>query len=290
MKDNVETPGLVVDITLLSFNQIGLERDSVVVGALARMSDVADHALIRAEFPAVSQALLDSASPQLRNMATIGGNLLQRTRCAYFRDTAVPCNKRVPGSGCAARDGVNRLHAVLGTSERCICVHPSDLAVAMLAAGARVRSRGPAGERTIPLDEFYVLPHDRPERENVLGHGEMIVGVELPRSNAARHSAYLKLRDRASYEFALVSVAAGLEVANGTIQSARLALGGVAPIPWRSAAAELMLTGRPATDATYAAAAATALAGARGYGQNNFKIELARRAIVSTLRRLGASA
>lgn len=289
MKETVEQPSVLVDVTGLPLRGIAASSEGLVIGALERMSDVADAEVVRREYPVIAQALLASASPQLRNMATIGGNVVQRTRCAYFRDSAVPCNKRAPGSGCAAFGGLNRNHAVLGGSSRCICVHPSDLAVALLALGARVRTSGPAGARTIPLEQFYVLPAEHPEIETVLHHGELITALEVPHSAVARRSGYLKIRDRAAYEFALVSVAAALDVADGRIRAARLALGGVAPVPWRALAAERTLIGRVPNESAYRAAAAAALAGARGYGRNDFKIELAKRSVVRALRTLGAA-
>ncbi len=217
---------------------------------------------MRRQYPALSQALLSGASAQLRNMATTAGNLLQRTRCYYFRDTASPCNKRQPGSGCAALQGFNRIHAVLGTSDRCIATHPSDMDVAMVALDAVVRTRKPDGtERQIPIDDFYVSYGDDPAKENVLEHGELITAVDLPPSPRAARSHYLKVRDRASYEFALASAAVAVEVVGGTVRSARVALGGVATKPWRSTAAEAALVGQPAGDAAFAAAAEAALRG-----------------------------
>jgi xanthine dehydrogenase YagS FAD-binding subunit len=223
-------------------------------------------------------------------MATIGGNVMQRTRCAYFRDASQPCNKRAPGSGCAAIDGVNRQHAVIGGSEHCICTHPSDLAVALLAVDAVVHVRGRAGERVIPFERFHVLPGSTPQRETVLEHGDLITAVELPASAHARRSYYLKVRDRASYEFALVSVAVALDVTAGTVRSARVALGGVSPKPWRSHDAEAALTGRPATASTFTVAARAATRGMRGYGQNDFKIALTERAVARALAHAGGAA
>ncbi|HEX3464029.1 MAG TPA: xanthine dehydrogenase family protein subunit M [Candidatus Elarobacter sp.] len=290
MKEYVERPSLLVDITHLPLR--GIERGShgVRLGALALMSDVADHPAIAREFPVVSQALLLSASPQLRNMATIGGNVMQRTRCAYFRDASQSCNKRAPGSGCAAIAGVNRQHAVIGGSPSCICTHPSDLAVALLAVDAVVHVRGRSGERAIPFEKLHVLPGNTPQRETVMEHGDLITAVELPASTHARNSYYLKVRDRASYEFALVSVAAALDVAGGTIRTARVALGGVAPKPWRSHDAEAALVGRPANAATFVAAAQAATRGMRGYGQNDFKIALTQRAVARALAHAGGVA
>jgi xanthine dehydrogenase YagS FAD-binding subunit len=290
MKENVERPLLLVDITALPYRTIDRMPHGVRLGSLALMSDVADHPAVASGFPAVAQALLLSASPQLRNMATIGGNLMQRTRCAYFRDVAEACNKRAPGSGCSAIDGVNRQHAVVGGSEHCICTHPSDLAVALLTIDAVVHVRGRGGERAIPIEQLHVLPEANPQRETVLERGDLITSVELPASALARGSYYLKVRDRASYEFALVSVAATLEVANGTIRAARVALGGVAPKPWRAHAAEAALVGRRPGGEAFAAAASAATRGMRGYGQNDFKVELARRAVVRALEHAGGAA
>jgi len=290
MKDGVVRPTLLVDITRLPMRGIdALPDGGVRLGALATMSEVADHPAVASRFPVVSQSLLLSASPQLRNMATIGGNVMQRTRCAYFRDVSQPCNKRVPGSGCAAFGGVNRLHAVVGGSEQCICTHPSDLAVALLTVDAIVHVRGRSGDRTIPIERFHVLPGANPQRETVLQRGDLITAVELPAAASARTSVYLKVRDRASYEFALVSVAAALDVRAGTIRAARLALGGVAPAPWRSYDGERALVGSAANAATFAAASRAATRTMRGYGQNDFKIALAQRAIVRALSDVGAA-
>jgi xanthine dehydrogenase YagS FAD-binding subunit len=288
MKDDVERPTLLVDINALPYSAIETTPDRVRIGALARMSDVADHASVVRDTPAVSQALLLSASAQLRNAASIGGNLMQRTRCAYFRDVAVACNKRTPGEGCAAIGGVNRLHAVLGGSDHCICVHASDLAVALVALDATLHAHGPKGERTIPLRDFYALPGATPQRETALAPGELIVAVDVPRSPAAANSHYLKIRDRASYEFALVSVAAGLEVTGGVIRDARIALGSVAPIPWRARAAEIALQGAAPSPEAFKRAAQLALQGARGQGMNDFKIALAQRAVVRALTMVAA--
>jgi len=283
MKDDVARPGTLVDITRLPLGGITPSASGVRIGALARMSEVADHAAVQANFPAVVQALNESASPQLRNMATIGGNVMQRTRCAYFRDVSQPCNKRAPGAGCAAIGGVNRLHAVIGTSPQCICAHASDLAVALLMAEATVHTRGVQGRRAIPLADFYLLPGTTPQRETVLERGELIEAIEIPTSVAARRSVYLKVRDRRQYEFALVSVAAGLEIVDGTIRAARVALGGVAPKPWRAREVEAHLVGKPASAQTFTAAAAYASTGMRGFGENDFKLPLAERAVARAL-------
>jgi xanthine dehydrogenase YagS FAD-binding subunit len=283
MKDDVERPSLLVDITHVPLRGIATSSTGVRLGALATMADVADAANVLAAFPVVSQALLAGASPQLRNMATIGGNLLQRTRCAYFRDTSQPCNKRQLGKGCAAIGGQNRGHAVIGTSSQCICTHPSDLAVALLAVDAIVHVRGPQGSRAIPIGALYVLPGEDPTRETVLERGDLIEAVELPRSAHAQSSVYLKVRDRASYEFALVSVAAALDIVGGSIRTARVVLGGVAPNPWRSHPAEAALLGKAPTPLTFAAAAKAATSGMQGYGHNDFKVLLARRAVARAL-------
>jgi xanthine dehydrogenase YagS FAD-binding subunit len=290
MKDDVEQPQLLVDITQLPLRDIRADDAGVHLGALVTMSDAADAPAIASGFPVISQALLAGASPQLRNMATLGGNMMQRTRCAYFRDVSQPCNKRKPGQGCAAIDGQNRLHSVIGTSSHCICSHPSDFAVALLVVDANVRVRGSRGSRTIPADAFHVLPGATPNRENVLEWGDLIEGYDLPASAHARRSTYVKVRDRAAYEFALVSVAAALDIADGTIRTARVALGSVAPVPWRSREAEAALMGRPANAATFAVAARAATTGMRGYGKNDYKIELTRRTVETALQRLGGYA
>jgi xanthine dehydrogenase YagS FAD-binding subunit len=290
MKEYVEQPSLLVDITHLPLRAIETAPHGVRLGSLALMSDVADHPVVARDFPVVAQALLLSASPQLRNMATIGGNVMQRTRCAYFRDASQPCNKRAPGTGCSAIGGVNRQHAVVGGSDHCICTHASDLAVALLAVDAVAHVRGRSGERAISFERFHVLPGATPQRETVLEHGDLITAVELPASAHARGSYYLKVRDRASYEFALVSVAAALDVSGGTVRAARVALGGVAPKPWRSHDAEAALVGHPASASTFADAARAATRGMRGYGQNDFKIALAQRAVTRALAHAGGAA
>ena len=284
MRVGVETPGRVVDINALPLRGVtALPGGGVRIGALARMSEVAEHPLIVAGFPAVSQALLASASPQLRNMASIGGNLLQRTRCPYFRDLALPCNKREPGTGCSALQGENKMQAVLGTSETCIATYAGDMAVAMVALDAVVRIRGPKGDRTVNLVDFHVVPGSTPQRETVLAQGELILAVDLPAAPHAVRSHYLKVRDRASYEFAVTSAAVGVDVAAGRIRTARVALGGVGTKPWRSPEAEALLVGQPATREAFQAAAQAALRGARGYSQNAFKIPLAQRTLVRAL-------
>ncbi|MFZ1928557.1 MAG: xanthine dehydrogenase family protein subunit M [Candidatus Sulfotelmatobacter sp.] len=282
MKLNVERPTTLVDINLLALDKIEKMPDGGVrIGAMVRNSDLAHDAMIQQEYPVLSQALLSGASPQLRNMATTGGNLLQRTRCYYFRDTAYACNKREPGSGCAALDGFNRIHAVLGTSEHCIATHPSDMAVAMMALEATVHIRGPKGERSVPLNEFYFVPGSTPNRENVLVAGDLITHVTLPALDSGTRSYYLKRRDRASYEFALASAAVVVQMQSSRMQRVRIALGGVGTKPWRSMEAEKALEGQDANEASFNAAADAALRNAKPLRDNAFKVELAKR----TLRR-----
>lgn len=284
MKEGVEQPNYLVDVTHLSLAEIeALPEGGVRIGAMARNSDTANHDLIRQNYPLLSQAFLAGASPQLRNMATVGGNLLQRTRCYYFTNTAMPCNKREPGSGCGAIEGFNRIHAILGASEKCIATHPSDMCVALAALDAVVRVQGSQGERQIPLTEFHRLPGDTPEIETNLQPGELITAVDLPASKFGNKSHYLKVRDRNSYAFALVSVAAALEVQNNKIQQARIAMGGVAHKPWRATDAEAMLMGKQPSEELFQQAANTALAGAKTYEHNAFKVELGKRAIVRAL-------
>jgi xanthine dehydrogenase YagS FAD-binding subunit len=282
----VARPDLLVDINALPLAEIeDLPDDGLRVGALARMSAVARDRRLIERYPAVSQALLLGASEQLRNMASMGGNLCQRTRCSYFRDNVSPCNKREPGTGCSALDGLNRGHAILGTSDRCIATHPSDVAVPLVAFDAVVHTVGPNGTRTIPIDDFYLAPGATPDVEHPLEHGELIVAIELAPLPLARHSLYLKFRDRQSYEFALVSVAAAVQVADGVITGVRLALGGVGTKPWRARRAEERLLGAPATAEWFANAAAAELSTASPRQYNAFKVELAQRAIVRGLTR-----
>ena len=286
MKMGVERPGRLIDINRLSLDQVEELPDNggIRIGALVRNSDLAAHSLITSRYPLVSQALLAGASPQLRNLATTAGNLLQRTRCYYFYDPAFAmCNKRAPGSGCAALEGYNRIHAILGQSDHCIATHPSDLCVALAALEALVRVQGPQGERVIPFEELHRLPGDTPHLETNLRPNELITAIDLPPLHFAPHSHYLKIRDRASYAFALVSVAAALEIIGGTIKDARIALGGVAHKPWRALKAEQIVRGRPPNEETFRQAAEAELALARGYKFNSFKIELARRAIERAL-------
>jgi xanthine dehydrogenase YagS FAD-binding subunit len=284
IKEHVELPSRVIDITRLPLNKIEeTPQGGLRIGALVPNSDLAYHPLIATRYPLLGSALLAGASPQLRNMASTGGNLLQRTRCAYFYDTTTPCNKRTPGSGCSAISGINRMHAILGASEHCIATHPSDMCVALAALEARVLATGSAGERSIPFADFHRLPGDTPEIDSNLRHDEIITAVELPPKGFARNYTYLKLRDRLSYAFALVSVAVGLELEGGAIKEARLALGGVAHKPWRDPAAEARLSGAQPTRENFLAAAELVLRDARGFDHNTFKIELARRAIVRAL-------
>ena len=284
MKNDVEQPAHVVDINGLGMNRIERVSGGVRIGALVRMSDAAAHPEIAKNFPVIAQALLLSASPQLRNAASLGGNLMQRVRCPYFRElTWTPCNKRNPGSGCSAKDGDNRMQAILGTSEACIATHPSDFAVALAALDGVLTIRGPRGERQVMATEFHLLPRDTPHVEHDLKAGELITSIYLPDAAHAKRSAYLKVRDRASYEFALTSAAVGLDVSGGTIRSARVALGGVGTKPWRSRDAESVLEGKPANEETFRAAADEAMRNARGWGHNDFKIELGKRTLVRAL-------
>ncbi len=283
MKIAVESPPLLIDINALPLTSIEVTGDAIHVGALARLTDVAENESVRTHLPLVAIALAQSASPQLRNMATIGGNLLQRTRCPYFRDTATPCNKRAPKSGCGALGGEIRREAVLGTSEHCIATHASDLAVALAALDATVHVTGLSGNREIALHDFYRLPGDTPHVETSLDPGELIVTVSLPLLSYGARSTYLKVRDRAQYDFALASAAVALDLSGGTIRQARVALGGVATIPWRLPQAEVLLRNAPATRDTFEQAADAALAEARGRGGNDYKIALAKRTLVRAL-------
>jgi xanthine dehydrogenase YagS FAD-binding subunit len=285
MKEHVETPNRLIDINDLALSAIEATATGIRIGALARMSDTAAHGLIRTKFPALSEALLLSASPQLRNMASIGGNLMQRTRCPYFRDVSFPaCNKRNPGSGCSAIAGENRMHAILGTSDACIATHPSDFAVALAALDGVVQVSGPKGPREIAAVDFHLLPGSTPQREHALAPDELITAILVPSAPHAVRSHYLKVRDRASYEFALTSAAVGLDLDGSTIRTARIALGGVGTKPWRSREAEAVLTGATLSDARFREAAEAALAEAKPQRQNAFKIELAKRTIVRALQ------
>ena len=283
MKEGVMSTTDLVDLTRLDLTEIRETETGLSLGALAKNADTANHPLVRRDYPLLSRAILSAASVQIRNMATNGGNLLQRTRCPYFYDTATPCNKRDPGSGCGAREGLNRTHAIFGWSEKCVAVHPSDMAIALAALDASVRVRGPAGERVIPFAAFHRLPGDEPERDTNLERGELIVAIELPKQGFASNHYYLKVRDRASYAFALVSVAVGLKLDGDSIKAARIALGGAAHKPWRAAVAEEFLTGKSASAANFEAAADAEMALAKPLEHNAYKVELGRRAIVRAL-------
>jgi xanthine dehydrogenase YagS FAD-binding subunit len=285
MKLNVEQPAHVVDINRLPLDRIeALPDGGLKIGATVRNSDLAHHAAVQRDYAVLSQAILSGASAQLRNMATTAGNLLQRTRCVYFRDTAMPCNKREPGSGCSAITGANRTLAILGTSEHCIATNPSDMNVALTALEATIHVQGVKGPRSIPIAEFYLLPGDTPERETVLEPGDLITHVTLPPPPAGAKSLYLKLRDRASYEFALASAAVVITIAGGNVTRARVALGGVGTKPWRSPEAEAALAGQPANMANFRKAAEAALSGAKPRSENGFKIELAKRCLAHALQ------
>src|SRR5215813_4263048 len=289
MKENVARPSRLIDITRLPLDKIEDTRDGGLrLGALVANTDVAYHPQVEQRYPLLSKAILAGASPQLRNMATVGGNLMQRTRCYYFYDTATPCNKRQPRSGCSAIHGFNRIHAILGTSEHCIAVHPSDMCVALAALEAVVRVSGPGGDRAIPFAEFHRLPGDTPHLDTNLGADEIITAVDLPAKGFAEHHAYLKVRERTSYAFALVSVAAALDMDGGKVTEARLALGGVAHKPWRDRQAEALLLGQDATRENLRRAAEALLRDARGFGHNDFKVELAKRAVVRALMQAAA--
>lgn len=283
----VATPDLLVDVSRLPLDRIEqLPDGGTRIGGTVRNSDLAADRTVRERYPVLSQALLSGASGQLRNLATTGGNLLQRTRCVYFQDTTTACNKRAPGSGCAALDGYQRYHAVLGASPECIATHPSDMAVAMAALDAVVRVHGPDGERTVPIGAFHRLPGGEPQHDTVLRHGELITAVDLPALPDGVRSRYRKVRDRASYAFALVSVAAVLDVRDGVVADVRLALGGVAHKPWRASLAERELRGAPATEDSFRRAAEAELAAAQPVAGNAFKVPLARNTLVATLREL----
>jgi xanthine dehydrogenase YagS FAD-binding subunit len=284
IKMGVVTPERLVDINPLPLKGIEKIATGLRIGALATNSEVADHPLVLEGYPLLSLAINAGASPQLRNMATVGGNMMQRTRCNYFFDTAMPCNKRSPGSGCGALDGINRMHAIFGASPACIAVNPSDMNVAMVALDAVVHVKGPKGERKIPFADFHRLPGDHPERDNTLERGELIMAVDLPAPSFLQHVAYLKIRDRTSYAFALVSVAAALKIDGGTITDARLAMGGVAHKPWRLHAAEAFLKGKTVGDDTFKQAAQIAMQGAKAYRYNQFKLTMAPNAILQALK------
>jgi xanthine dehydrogenase YagS FAD-binding subunit len=289
MKYDLERPTRLIDISRLPLAEITDRPDGGLrLGALVTNTKMAYDARVERRYPLLASAILAGASPQLRNVATAGGNLLQRTRCHYFYDVAAPCNKRKPGTGCPALVGMNRINAILGASEHCIATHPSDMCVALAALSASVLVEGPGGERTIPFDAFHRLPEDTPERDTNLQPDEIVVAVDLPTESFATHYSYLKLRDRLSYAFALVSVATALRIVNGEIVDARLALGGVATKPWRNMTAETLLLGGPAELERFSAAADLILREARGYEHNAFKIELARRAIIRALSQAAA--
>ncbi|MEP6849220.1 MAG: xanthine dehydrogenase family protein subunit M [Acidobacteriota bacterium] len=286
MKEGVTSPSELVDVTWLNLTQIRSTAAGISIGALAKNADTANHPLVRRDHPLLTQAILAGASAQIRNMATNGGNLLQRTRCSYFYDVSMPCNKREPGSGCGAMDGINRTHAVFGWSDKCVAVHPSDMAVALAALNATVNVQGKDGKsRVIPFADFHRLPGDNPEKDNTLDHGELITSIEIPK-NLLNRSYYLKVRDRASYAFALISVAAAMETKGGIINGEpRIAMGGVAHKPWRASVAEKYLAGKKATEENFAAAADAEMKNARTLEHNRFKVELGKRAIVHALMR-----
>ena len=283
IKMGVVVPERVVDINHLPLKGIEKTAAGLRIGALATNSEVADHPLVLKDYPLLSLAINAGASPQLRNMATTGGNMMQRTRCGYFFDTTMPCNKRSPGSGCGALEGNNRMHALFGASDKCIAVNPSDMSVAMVALDAVVHVKGPRGERTIKFGDFHRLPGDQPEKDNTLERGELITAVDLPVSSFNQHVHYLKVRDRTSYAFALVSVAVALDMEGGTIKDARLAMGGVAHKPWRLHASEAFLKGKPASEENFKQAAQIAMQGAKAYTYNQFKLKLAPNAILQGL-------
>lgn len=287
MKEGIDRPNELVDISRVSLNLIrSLGGNGVSIGALAKNTDTANHPLIRQGFPLLTQAILSGASPQIRNMATNGGNLMQRTRCSYFYDLGTPCNKRQPGSGCGAKEGLNRYSAIFGWSDSCVAVHPSDMCVALAALDATVRIRTVAGgERKMNFTAFHRLPGDKPELDNNLSHGEMILSIDIPANRFQANSYYLKIRDRSSYAFALVSVAVGLEIDKGVIKNARIALGGVAHKPWRAEEAERFIEGKQADAAVFQQAAELALRGAKPLSENGYKVKLAQRAVARALRR-----
>ena len=290
MKRGIVNPQKLVDINRLPLARIERENNGLRIGALALNSVVAEDQQVREKQPLLALALNAGASPQLRNMATVGGNMLQRTRCAYFYDTALPCNKREPGSGCGALEGINRMHAIFGFSDKCIAVHPSDMSVALVALDATVQVSGPKGNRSIPFADFHRLPGDTPEKDTNLEPGELITAVDIPDGPFTKHVHYQKVRERASYAFALLSVAAALDIdGNNTIKAARLAMGGVAHKPWRLTAAEQALVGKPATEETFRQAAAVAMQGARAFKHNAYKLKLGPNTIVQALKTAAAA-
>lgn len=284
MKKGVTAPQKLVDINGLPLKEIGKVGAMLRIGAMALNSDVAEHELVRREQPLLSLALQAGASQQIRNMATVGGNMMQRTRCSYFYNTDLPCNKREPGTGCGALKGFNRMHAIFGASDKCIAVHPSDMCIALAALDATVVVTGSKGERRIPFLDFHRLPGDTPQKDNTLDRGELITAIEIPDNKYRQHVEYLKVRDRTSYAFALVSVAAAIEITGNTINDVRLAMGGVAHKPWRLTGVETFLKGQPASPAVFAEASRLAMKGAQGYGQNDFKLKLAPNSLVEALK------
>lgn len=286
MKEGVENPSELVDISRLNLTQIRSTATGISIGALAKNSDTANHPLVRRDFPLLTQAILSGATAQIRNMATNGGNIMQRTRCPYFYEVSVNCNKRQTGSGCSSLEGYNRNHSIFGFSDKCAAVNPSDMSVALAALDASVNVQGAGGKtRSIPFADFHRLPGDTPERDNNLQQGELITSIEIPRSNFAPHSYYLKVGDRASYSFALVSVAAALELNGGKIKQVRIAMGGVAPKPWRAVEAEKFLSGKAPTEENFRAAADAEMKAATPLEHNGFKVELGKRSIVLALKR-----
>lgn len=285
MKKGVITPQKLIDINSLPLKEIKKEGGKLRIGALALNSEVAENDLVRKAQPLLSLALKAGASQQIRNMATVGGNMMQRTRCPYFYNPDMPCNKRQPGTGCGALKGFNRMHAIFGASQNCIAVHPSDMCIALVALDAMVRVTGPKGERLIPFQKFHRLPGDAPQKDNTLERGELIVAVEVPDNRYGEHVHYLKVRDRTSYAFALVSVAAAVDMQGDTIRDVRLSMGGVAHKPWRLTEAEEFLKGKQASEAAFRQAAGLAMQGAKGYGHNNFKLKLAPNCVVEALKK-----
>ena len=284
MKEDVMRPTELVDVLRLNLTQIKSIPTGISIGALAKNTDTANHPLIRQNYPLLTQAILAGASAQIRNMATNGGNLLQRTRCTYFYDVAMPCNKREPNSGCGALEGINRNHAIFGWNEKCVAVYPSDMSIALAALDAVVKVQGKNGKtRSIPFADFHRLPENHPDKDNNLAHDELITSIELPKNNFANKFYYLKIRDRASYAFALISVAAALEVTGTTVKQVRIAMGGVAHKPWRAVQAEKFLVGKPATEANFKLAAEEEMKDAKPLEHNKFKVELGKRAIVRAL-------
>jgi xanthine dehydrogenase YagS FAD-binding subunit len=285
MKKGVVAPRKLIDISNLPLKDIKKEGNRLYIGALALNSEVADSELVQKEQPLLSLALKAGASQQLRNMATVGGNMMQRTRCPYFYNPDMPCNKREPGSGCGALKGLNRMHAIFGASDKCIAVHPSDMCIALVALDAMVRVTGPKGDRLIPFQNFHRLPGDLPQKDNTLERGELIASIEIPDNKYGQNVHYLKVRDRTSYAFALVSVAAAVDMQGDTINDARLGMGGVAHKPWRLTDAENFLKGKRASEALFRQAAGLAMRGAKGYGHNNFKLTLGPNTIVEALKK-----